>query len=184
MTRRLLGGVLPTLVALFLASPGSALASCVPPAFQTFAGAADTVVLEGEIVAVEPARVIADATKWWGTGPTQRVAIQRPVADPTVITSVDWTPQAGETWIIIARRQDDLLVTGTCEQLPADPATLGEVQSSLGDPVVPQPAAEPSPPTGQVATQGVPVLPLAIGGLSVLVLGGVLVWQRRARIAP
>lgn len=177
MIRRSLLGLLPALFGLLVAAPGTALASCVPPAFQTFAGEANTVVLEGGIVAVEPTRVIVDATKWWGAEPRERLAIQRPVADPTVITSVDWKPQAGETWLIIARREGDLFVTGTCEQLSADPATLNEVQSSLGAPVVPQTAAEPS------GRPSMPIIPVAIGGLVVLAAAGFLVWQRRARLA-
>lgn len=163
------------LLVLTLAAPVPALASCVPPQFQAFGGQPDTVVLEGVIVAAEPNRVIVDATKWWGTEPTQRVAIQRPLADPTVITSVDWSPQAGETWLIIARREGGLLLTGTCEQLVADVNTLGEVRSSLGEPVVPQPAAAP------VEDPPAPLLPIALAGAAVLAVAGLLIWRRRSR---
>jgi MYXO-CTERM domain-containing protein len=156
----------------FVAAPAAAQASCIPPQFQTFAGGTDTVVLEGGIVAVEPNRVIVDALKWWGTEPTQRVAIQRPATDPTVITSVDWTPQVGETWLIVAHRQGDLLVTGTCEQLAADDVTIGEVRSSLGEPVVPQPAVDPA------ANQTPPVVPIAV--VVALALAGLLLWRRRS----
>lgn len=175
MSRRHILWPAAALLALTLGAPTPALASCIPPQFQTFGGQPDTVVLEGVIVASEPTRVIVDATKWWGTEPTQRVAIQRPVADPTVITSVDWSPQAGETWLIIAHREGALLATGTCEQLAADANTLGEVRSSLGDPVVPEPPAEPA------AIQTGPVLPLALAGAAVLAVAGLLIWRRRSR---
>lgn len=175
MSRRHIPWPAAALLSLTLAAPVPALASCIPPQFQTFVGQPDTVVLEGVIVAAEPNRVILDATKWWGTQPTQRVAIQRPVADAMVITSVDWSPQAGETWLIIARRDGELLVTGTCEQLVADANTLGEVRSSLGEPVIPQPPAEPA------SIQTAPVLPIALAGAAVLAVAGLLIWQRRTR---
>lgn len=175
MSRRRLIWLPATVLVLTLTIPLPALASCIPPQFQTFTGQADTVVLEGVIVAVEPNRVIVDATNWWGTEPKQRVAIQRPVADPTVITSVDWSPQAGETWLIIARRDGDLLVTGTCEQLVADANTLGEVRSSLGEPIVPKPAAAPA------AEQTAPVLPIAVAAAAALAVAGLMIWQRRTR---
>lgn len=175
MSRRRLLWLPAALLVLTLAAPMPALASCIPPQFQAFGGQPDTVVLEGVIVAAEPNRVIVDATKWWGTEPTQRVAIQRPAADPTVITSVDWSPQAGETWLIIAHREGELLVTGTCEQLAADVNALGEVRSSLGEPVVPQPAAAPE------ADQTAPVLPIAVAVAAALAVAGVLIWQRRSR---
>ena len=173
MPRRLLIWLPAALLGMALATPLPALASCIPPQFQTFGGEPDTVVLEGLIVAAEPNRVIVDATKWWGTEPTQRVAIQRPVADPTVMTSVDWSPQAGETWLIVARREGGLLVTGTCEQMIVDANTLGEVRSSLGEPVVPQPAADPA--AGQTA----PVVPIALAAAAALAVAALLIWQRR-----
>lgn len=175
MSRRRLIWLPAALLGLALAAPVPALASCIPPQFQAFGGQAGTIVLEGVIVAVEPNRVIVDATKWWGTDPKQRVAIQRPLADPTVITSVDWSPQAGETWLIIARRDGELLVTGTCEQLVADANVLGEVRSSLGEPVVPRPAADPA------EDQPSPILPIAFAGIAALAIAGLLIRQRRTK---
>ncbi len=163
------------LVVMALAAPVPALASCLPPQFQAFDGQRDTVVLEGVVVAAEPNRVIVDATKWWGIEPTRRVAIQRPAADPTVITSVDWSPQAGETWLIVAHREGDLLRTGTCEQMGVDANTLGQVRSSLGEPVVPQPAPDPA------AAETAPVVPIALGGAIVLAVAGILIWRRRSK---
>ena len=171
---RVLGPVVLALIALTAAS-ASSLASCIPPQFQTFAGAADTVVVEGAIVAVEPTRVIADVARWWGAEPRQRVSIDRPPADPTVITSVDWNPQPGERWVIIAKRDSDRLVTGVCEQMATDPLVLGEVASSLGEGVVPQPDAEPASDSGLS-----PVLVAVLFGTGAAVLVALVLVRRRA----
>lgn len=175
--RGLLRMVAPTVLGILCmaATPAASLASCVPPQFQAFAGDADAVVLEGVIVAVEPGRVIVDATRWWGNEPRQRIAIHRTPADPTVITSVDWNPQPGERWVIVAKRSGDRLVTGVCEQMPADPSVLTEVQSSLGEGVVPQPAAEPASDAGLS-----PILLASLLVIGMVVVVGLALAGRRA----
>jgi len=153
--------------------PGTALASCISPQFQAFKDSPDTVVLTGSIVAVEPTRVIVDATQWWGAEPRQRLAIERPPADPTVITSIDWNPQAGEQWVIIARRDGGRFITGGCEQMALDQFAINEVISSLGEPVVPQPAAATT-----TSQPGPPIAAIAVVLIGIAAAGVVLMWRR------
>lgn len=174
---RILGPVVLGFMAL-AAAPGASLASCIPPQFQTFADAADTVVIDGGIVAVEPTRVIVDAARWWGDEPRQRVSIDRTPADPTIISSVDWNPQPSERWVIIAKRDGGRLVTGVCEQMPADQLVLGEVVSSLGEGVVPQPATGPASDTGPS-----PVLVAVVLTAGAALIIGLALTRRRAREA-
>lgn len=175
--RGLLRVVAPTVLGVLCvaAMPATSFASCIPPQFHAFAGGTDTVVLEGAIVAVEPTRVIVDAARWWGNEPRQRVAIQRTPADPTVITSVDWNPQPGERWVIVAKRDGNALATGVCEQLPTDPSVLTEVRSSLGEGVVPQPAAESASDAGWS-----PILLAGLLAIGLVVLVGLRLARRRA----
>lgn len=176
--RGLLRVVAPTVLGVLCiaATPATSFASCIQPQFHAFAGAADTVVLEGAIVAVEPTRVIVDAARWWGNEPRQRIAIDRTPADPTVITSVDWNPQPGERWVIVAKRDGNALATGVCQQMPTDQSVLTEVQSSLGEGVVPQPAV-----TESASDAGLP--PILLAGLLAIGLV-VLVGLRLARRRP
>jgi len=168
--RRLFGGgLLSAVVAVTsLAAAEPALASCLPPQFQPFADDPDTVVLAGSVRQVAGTQVVFDVQLWWGNEPQRSVVIERPPNDPTVITSVDWEPQPGEPWVIIAHREGDLLRTNTCEQLPGTQATVGEVESSLGTGVVP---TEPAP-SETTASGGLGSLPIIAGVAGLVVAGG------------
>ncbi len=143
-----------SIAGLVLAAPAPSLASCVPPQLRPFADEPGSIVVAGTVLQTNPTQVAIDVQLWWGADPQPTVVIERPVTDPTVISSTDWAPQAGEQWVVLARRDRGALRTSVCDQMPATAASVGEVESSLGAGVVP-PSTEPT--TGGASPEpGVP----------------------------
>ena len=172
-----IAGVSMLLLAISLAAPGASLASCVPIEMQTSAQEPGVVVMAGTITQVTDRQVVLAIQRWWGDGPQQSAAVERPATDPTVISSTDWSPQPGESWIVVARRATDVLTTNVCEQMPATGETIANVQGTLGEGTVPAPAGEASP-----APQ-VDLGPILVGGailLGVVAVGLVLARRRAA----
>ncbi len=166
-------------LAMSLAAPGTSLASCVPVDMQISAHDPGVVVMAGTVTQVTDSQVVLAIQRWWGDNVQQSAAVERPPTDPTVISSTDWVPQPGESWIVVAQRGTDVLTTSVCEQTPATGETIANVQRALGDGIVPAPAGEASP------ASGMDTAPILVGlGILFAVFAVVLVLARRRRSAP
>jgi hypothetical protein len=120
-----------------LAAPARTLASCVLPNYPAFLAEPNAAIIGGRILKVTPQSVTVSAERWWGPGATPVVVIARPPTDPNVISSVDWNPQPGEPWIILAHLQGVGMKTEVCGQWGATAEALGEVAAAAGPGVVP-----------------------------------------------
>jgi hypothetical protein len=172
-----------SILAAWLAAAPASLASCVPPQLRPFADEPGSVVVAGTVLQVSQKQVAFDVELWWGDDPQPSVVIQRPPGDPTVITSVDWNPEPGEPWVILARRQGGVLTTNVCDQLPGTQATVQEVESSLGAGIVPvasdPPEASEVPDRG--GDRGLAPIAAAIGLAAALAAGVTFVVVSRRR---
>lgn len=174
---RLLSAAMLLTFAGALGAPAATLASCIMPNYAAHMADPANVIVAGTIRQVAPQQVIVTVQKWWGAGGVETAVIQRPPTDPNVITIVDWNPQPGEPYIILAHREGAGLVTGVCQQLPGTPEMAQEVETALGPGVAPSPPAETiSAPTEQ---EGLGILALVFLGLAVLLAGAATFAIRR-----
>jgi hypothetical protein len=163
------------------AAPVTSIASCVPPPLRPFPDEPGAIVVAGTVRETNPQQVALDVQLWWGADPQPSVAIQRPATDPTVISSTDWDPKPGEQWVVLARRDGNVLRTSVCDQMPATAVSVGEVESSLGPGVVPA-AADPTS-GGATPDPGLPGWVPFLGGglLAALAVVAVVALNRRRR---
>lgn len=126
-------------------------ASCLPVQVPA-ADAVDTVVVVGTVRGIEGSRTELDVDAWFlGEGPTDTVVVVGG-RDPGVITSVDWTPAAGEQYVVVAAPTISReLETEPCQQQRATPELLSTLLATYGDPWSP-PLASPMPSQSPTAS--------------------------------
>jgi len=187
------------------ADPAPTLASCG----VSFDDEPGVVVLAGTVDEVDPARagtarMLVD--QWFaGDRPSDSVVVTGAVAsnDLGVVSSVDWTPRAGENYLIVGRWDSSgALVSHPCQQMPVTAAKLDEARQVFGEPLEapfasPAPVVDPNagedpPPVtaepesgGAGPARGAPVLPpgpIVVGTLlGIAALAAIIIRDRRAR---
>lgn len=200
--RSLLTAVAVLVVGLGLGGPARVLASCAQLDLASIPRTDSTAVFAGTVLREQAGHVFMRVDAWFfGADPVEAAEVVggKGSNDPGVITSVDWTPQAGESYLIVAERAAQQgFATKPCQQIAVDPAVLQQASSVFGAPLQP-PFAQPgspaaSPPTvapsasangdpaatgatrdSSEATSGLP--PLAVVAvLVILVAAGLLGW--------
>lgn len=115
------------------------------------------VVFVGTVVSSDELTTDLTVESWYLGEP--RAAVQVVGGrEPDVITSVDWTPSVGESYVVVAQVVDEVLVTGTCMQSMPDPGLLDELAAVYGEPELPS-AGVGSPSPSPVVTSGETPLP-------------------------
>jgi hypothetical protein len=202
---------LPVLVAVLvvglglgLGDPARVLASCLQLDLASIPRTDSTSVFTGTVLREQEGHVFMRVDAWFlGADPVEAAEVVggKGSNDPGVITSVDWTPQPGENYLIVAERAaQEGFATQPCQQIAVDAAVLQEASSVFGAPLEP-PFAQPGSPAvssptvapgassnGDPAAIGVTndsdatsgLRPLLIGAvLLILVAAGLLGWALR-----
>ncbi|MBA3779545.1 MAG: hypothetical protein H0X16_09665 [Chloroflexi bacterium] len=184
------------------ADPAPTLASCG----VSFDDEPGVVVFAGTVDEVDPARagtarMLVD--QWFaGDRPTDSVVVTGAVAsnDLGVVSSVDWTPRAGENYLIVGRWDSSgALVSHPCQQMPVTARKLDEARAVFGEPLEapfasprstddPNAGGEPVSPTAQPdpgraggKTGTMPPLGPILAGvvLGAVALATLVAWGRR-----
>ena len=156
---------LPVLVAVLvvglglgLGGPARVLASCPQLDLASIPRTDSTAVFAGTVLREQAGHVFMRVDAWFlGADPVEAAEVVggKGSNDPGVFTSVDWTPQAGESYLIVAERAaQEGFATQPCQQIVVDPAILQEASSVFGAPL-PPPFAQPGLP----AVSSPPVAP-------------------------
>lgn len=139
---------LPVLVAVLvvglvlgLGGPARVLASCLQLDLASIPRTDSTAVFAGTVLREQAGHVFMRVDAWFlGADPVEAAEVVggKGSNDPGVITSVDWTPQAGESYLIVAERAAQQgFATKPCQQIAVDPAVLQEASSVFGAPLQP-----------------------------------------------
>ena len=139
-------------LAVALARPAPALASCMPLDLAKIERTSGRVVFAGTVVATEGTATRMRVEQWYlGSDPQDLVVVAggRGSSEPNVVTSVDWSPQPGQAYLVVAERDaSGQLKTEACQQAAATAEGLRQAASVFGEPDV-APFASPGPsPTG------------------------------------
>ncbi len=189
-----------------LQSPAPTLASCMEISFDDQPG---VVVFAGTVAEVDPARsgTARMAVEQWFAGerPSDSVVVTGAAYsnEPGVVSSVDWTPRAGEAYVIVGRWEDSgAVVSEPCQQMPVTAGKLDEARAVFGEPLEapfasPAPVVDPNagedpPPVtaepesgGAGPARGAPVLPagpIVVGTRrGIAALAALIIRDRRAR---
>lgn len=203
-------GLATAAIGVVLAAPGPVMASCPQLDLAAIPRTDATTVFSGTVQAVQAGHVFLQVDAWFlGKDPVESAEVSggRESNDPGVITSVDWTPQPGERYLVVAERAaPEGFVTKPCQQVGADAGVLQQATTVFGAALLPPFAAPgsamPSPTTAapshsgaaspapsaaseEAATSASGLVPLAIISAFVLVAAALTVWRlrRRKRIA-
>ena len=137
-----------------LGAPAHAFASCLQLDLASITRTDTTAVFAGTVVREQAGHVFMRVDAWFlGAQPVASAEVVGGKAsnDPGVITSVDWTPQAGERYLVVAERAaEQAFSTRPCQQVAVDPAVLQQASSVFGAPLQP-PFAQPG---GSVSPSG------------------------------
>jgi hypothetical protein len=147
---------LPVLVAVLvvgiglgLGAPARAFASCAQLDLASIPRTDSTAVFAGTVVREQAGHVFMRVDAWFlGADPVEAAEVVggKGSDDPGVITSADWTPQAGESYVIVAERAAQQgFTTEVCQQTAIDQAILQQASSVFGAPLQP-PFAQPGSP--------------------------------------
>lgn len=178
-------------------TPRPVAASCLEIALADVPRTPSLVVLAGTVFSVAPRSVQMGVARWFvGDDPQVVVDIFGGLGsnEPGVVTSVDWNPSRGESYLVVAERTPEgLIVTKPCFQFLASTAKLDEATAAFGEAIDPAVVATEGPtpgatPPGQAPTGdssgGLPQawLPLlAILAVGTIASGIWLVRMRRSR---
>jgi hypothetical protein len=142
-------------IGLALVGPARVLASCLQLDLASIPRTDSTAVFAGTVLREEAGHVFMRVDVWFlGADPVEAAEVVggKGSNDPGVITSVDWTPQAGESYLIVAERAAQQgFTTKPCQQIAVDPAVLQQATSVFGAPLQP-PFAQPGSPAASSPT--------------------------------
>lgn len=131
------------------------LASCLQLDLASIPRTDSTAVFAGTVVREQAGHVFMHVDAWFlGADPVEGAEVVggKGSNDPGVITSVDWTPQAGESYLIVAERAAQQgFTTKPCQQIAVDAAVLRQASSVFGAPLQP-PFAQPGSPAASSPT--------------------------------
>lgn len=137
-----------------LAAPRPVAASCLEIALADIPQTPSLVVLAGNVVSIEPRSVRMGVARWYvGDDPQLIVDIFGGLGsnEPGAVTSVDWNPARGESYLVVAERTPDgQIFTKPCYQFLASTAKLDEATAAFGEAIDPsvEGTAAPSPSGG------------------------------------
>lgn len=138
-----------------LGGPARVLASCLQLDLASIPRTDSTTVFAGTVLREQAGHVFMRVDAWFlGADPVEAAEVVggRGSNDPGVITSVDWTPQAGESYLIVAERAAQRgFATQPCQQISVDPAVLQQATTVFGAPLQP-PFAQPGSPAAPPPT--------------------------------
>lgn len=138
-----------------LGGPARVLASCLQLDLASIPRTDSTAVFAGTVMREEAGHVFMRVDAWFlGADPVEAAEVVggKGSNDPGVVTSVDWTPQTGESYLIVAERAaQEGVATQPCQQILIDPAVLQQASSVFGAPVQP-PFAQPGSPAAPSST--------------------------------
>lgn len=172
MTRRshrLSAAIAVLVVGVGLVAPAHVLASCLSLDLASIPRTDSTAVFAGTVLREQAGHVFMRVDAWFLGAPaveSAEVIGGKGSNDPGVVTSVDWTPQVGESYLIVADRvAEQGFATKPCQQVAVDPAVLQQASSVFGAPLQPpfvQPgssatpsrSAAPAAPAGDPAATG------------------------------
>lgn len=157
MTRRshrLFAAIAVLVVGVGLGVPAHAVASCLQLDLASIPRTDSTAVFAGTVLREQAGHVFMRVDAWFlGAQPMESAEVVggKGSNDPGVITSVDWTPQVGESYLIVAERAAEKgFATKPCQQVAVDAAVLQQASSVFGTPLLPpfaQPDASATPST-------------------------------------
>lgn len=154
-SRSLATAVAVLAVGLTLGDPARVLASCLQLDLASIPRTDSTAVFAGTVLREEAGHVFMRVDVWFlGADPVEAAEVVggKGSNDPGVITSVDWTPQAGESYLIVAERAAlQGFTTKPCQQIAVDPAVLQQATSVFGAPLQP-PFAQSGSPAAESST--------------------------------
>ena len=154
-SRSLLVAVAVLGVGLALSSPARVVASCLQLDLASIPRTDSTAVFAGTVLREQAGHVFMRVDAWFlGADPVEEAEVVggKGSNDPGVITSVDWTPQAGESYLIVAERAARQgFATKPCQQIAVDAAVLQQASSVFGAPLQP-PFAQPGSPAASSPT--------------------------------
>lgn len=209
MTRRshrLFAAIAVLVVGVGLGAPAQVLASCLPLDLASIPRTDSTAVFAGTVLREQAGHVFMRVDAWFlGAQPVESAEVVggKGSNDPGVITSVDWTPQVGESYLIVAERAAEQgFATKPCQQVTVDAAVLQQASSVFGTPLRPpfaQPDSSATPPTSAApgALNGDPVAtgapqeseaswlqPLAVVAILVVLVAAGLIGRALIRRRP
>lgn len=159
--RRFLAHVLHTSPAallfatLLLTTPAPVLASCLPLDLAAIPRTTALVVFSGTVESVDGSATRVRIDRWFsGSNPAAVVTVSggRGSTDPKVVTSADWAPVVGKSYLVVAQRDAaGRLTTEACMQARADDATLASAKALFGSGA--QPAVAPGSPATDEASR-------------------------------
>lgn len=154
-SRSLPAAVVVLVVGLGLGGPARVLASCQQLDLASLPRTDSTAVFAGTVLREQAGHVFMRVDTWFlGADPVEAAEVVggRGSNDPGVITSVDWTPQPGESYLVVAERAAQLgFATKPCQQIAVDPAVLQQASSVFGAALQP-PFAQPGSPAASSPT--------------------------------
>ncbi len=154
-SRSLPAAVAVLVVGLGLGGPAPVFASCLQLDLASIPRTDSTAVFAGTVLREQAGHVFMRVDAWFlGADPVEAAEVVggKGSNDPGVITSVDWNPQAGESYLIVAERAAQQgFATKPCEQIAVDPAVLQQASSVFGAPLQP-PFAQPGSPAASSPT--------------------------------
>ena len=150
-------------VGLGLGTPAHVWASCLPLDLASIPRTDSTAIFAGTVLREQAGHVFMRVDAWFlGAQPVESAEVVggKGSNDPGVITSVDWTPQVGESYLIVAERAAEQgFATKPCQQVAVDAAVMHQASSVFGAPLQP-PFAQP----GSSATPSASAAPGAPNG--------------------
>ena len=142
-------------VGLGLRGPAPVLASCLHLDLASIPRTDSTTVFAGTVLREQAGHVFMRVDAWFlGADPVEAAEVVggKGSNDPGVITSVDWSPQAGESYLVVAERAAQQgFATKPCQQIAVDAAVLQQASSVFGAPLQP-PFAQPGSPAASSPT--------------------------------
>lgn len=160
MTRRshrLFAAIAVLVVGVGLGAPAQVLASCLPLDLASIPRTDSTAVFAGTVLREQAGHVFMRVDAWFlGAQPVESAEVVggKGSNDPGVITSVDWTPQVGESYLIVAERAGEQgFTTQPCQQIPVDAGVLQQASSVFGTPLRP-PFIQPGSSGARLASAG------------------------------
>lgn len=148
------------LIAVGVAASRTVTASCLPLDLTSIPRTDQTTVFAGTVTAVQSGHVFLNVDAWFlGNDPVGSAEVigGNGSNEPGVITSVDWAPQPGERWLVVAERAGPQgFDTQPCQQVPIDVGVVQQATKLFGAPLEPPFAVSgsgspSSPPTAAPA---------------------------------